>query len=218
MMTIYNTLVWATSTTGTTIQNSLVRTAFIPRLTQLKPWHVGQPCSEDGDFLLPGTPPPMKENDPTNWFPYDSQLQFETAQFLFTKCQMSASKVDALLDLWASSLYSHGAGPPFTNHRHMLNTIDSTTVGDVRWQCLSIRYTGEIPQINPPSWMSQEYDVWFRDPRLVVHKILGNRSFAGKINLRPFQEYTTDDQTRQYKDFMSGDWAWCYGSVRLTAS
>ena len=64
------------------------------------------------------------------------------------------------------------------------------------------------PADQPPSWMSQEYDVWFRDPRLMVHKILGNHSFAGKIDLRPFQEYTTDDQTRQYKDFMSGNWAW----------
>jgi len=71
--------------------------------------YLAQPCNEHGEFLENGTPPSVWVNDPQNWFPYDSQLQFETVEFLYTKCQMSAMKIDALLDLWASSLYPHGA-------------------------------------------------------------------------------------------------------------
>jgi len=168
----------------------------------------GQPCDENGVFLAPGTPPPVNANNPHDWYPYESQLQFETAEFLFSRCQMSAPKMDALLDLWASSLYPHQAQPPFSNHRHLYRTIDATTTGEVKWQCFSAGYTGEIPTVNPPPWMLKKYDVWFRDPRQVARQILGNSSFSNEIDLWPFEEYSTEDQTRQYKDFMSGEWAW----------
>jgi len=36
------------------------------------------------------------------------------------------------------------------------------------------------------------------------------------VDLCPFQEYTTDDQIQQYKDFMSGDWAWDQAVCFLT--
>ena len=121
---------------------------------------------------------------------------------------MSASKIDALLDLWASSLYPHGTQPPFVNHRQLYRTIDSTKLGDVNWQCLSASYTGDVPTIDPPEWMSQKFDIWYRDPCLVAHQILGNSSLKSEIDLRAFKEYSTDDQERHYKDFMSGEWAW----------
>ena len=159
-------------------------------------------------FLAPGTPPPVNANNPHDWYPYKSQLQFEMAEFLFSWCQMSVPKMDALLDLWASSLYPHQAQPPFSNHCHLYQTIDATTISNVKWQCFSAGYTGEIPAVNPLLWMSKKYDVWFRDPRQVARQILGNPSFSNEIDLQPFEEYLTEDQTRQYKDFMSGEWAW----------
>ncbi|KAF8419962.1 hypothetical protein L210DRAFT_3615588 [Boletus edulis BED1] len=166
------------------------------------------PCDEHGNLLPPGTPPAASVNDQNNWFPYDNQVQFKTTEFLYSKCHLSANKIDALLDLWAASLYPHGAEPPFKDHRHPHKVIDVMVTGDVKWQCFSVNYTGEIPTKNPPDWMLNKYDIWFRDPCQVVHKILGNPSFANEMDLSPFEEYSTDDQTRQYKDFMSGDWAW----------
>ena len=75
------------------------------------------------------------------------------AEFLFSQCQMSVLKMDALLDLWASSFYPYQAQPPFSNHCHLYQTIDATTIGNVKWQCFSAGYTGEIPSVNPPPWM-----------------------------------------------------------------
>ncbi|KAF8545768.1 hypothetical protein OG21DRAFT_1528267 [Imleria badia] len=143
-------------------------------------------CDPHGNFLPPGAPSPAHVNNNDNWFPYKNQLQFETAEFLYSKCQIS--------------LYPHGAEPPFQDHRHLHEVIDATIIGDVKWQSFSVSYTGEVPEVNPPDWMRQKYDVWFCDPRQVVHKILGNPSFASEMDLRPFAE--------QYKDFMSGEWAW----------
>ncbi|KAF9222493.1 hypothetical protein BS17DRAFT_669686, partial [Gyrodon lividus] len=98
-----------------------------------------------------------------DWSPYQDQLQFETAEFLFARCQMSAPKIDVLLDLWASTLYPYKA-KPFADHRHIYKTIDATAIGDVKWQSFSASYTGKIPTVNPPPWMLEKYLVWFRDP------------------------------------------------------
>ncbi|KAG9311626.1 hypothetical protein JVU11DRAFT_7853 [Chiua virens] len=78
---------------------------YHPKLTAL-------PCDRHGNPLPPGTPPITQANN-EDWFPYSNQLQFEMAEFLYLKCQMLASKIDTLLDLWAVSLYPHGAEPPF---------------------------------------------------------------------------------------------------------
>lgn len=169
-----------------------------------------RPCDEQGAFLDPGTRPAPASNQTNSedWTPYRDRVGFEVAEFLFTRNQMSAPQIDILLDLWAAGVLKHGDNPPFANHRHLYQTIDSTSVGDIKWDNFSVRYTGPVPSTNPPPWMQQEYKVWFRNPRHVVHRILGNPSFAGDLDFRPFREYRTDGDTRQFQDFMSGDWAW----------
>ncbi|KIJ67662.1 hypothetical protein HYDPIDRAFT_25141 [Hydnomerulius pinastri MD-312] len=44
----------------------------------------GCPCDEQGEFLAPGTPPPLDIAGSDNWAPYGDQIAFETAEFLFT--------------------------------------------------------------------------------------------------------------------------------------
>ncbi|KAG2055893.1 hypothetical protein BDR06DRAFT_981633 [Suillus hirtellus] len=53
----------------------------------------------------------------TNWTPYQNRVEFETAEFLFTRNQMSAKQIDMLLDLWATTLIKHNNAPPFANHK-----------------------------------------------------------------------------------------------------
>ncbi|KAN0077956.1 hypothetical protein V8E55_010013 [Tylopilus felleus] len=115
---------------------------------------------------------------------------------------MPAAKIDTLLDLWMSSLYPHGAQPPFRDHCHLYKVIDTTMAGDVRWQCFIVDYTGEVPNTDPPKWMVQKHEVWFCDSHQV------NPGFMDEMDLQPFQEFSMHDHTRHYKDLMSGDWAW----------
>ncbi|KIJ62072.1 hypothetical protein HYDPIDRAFT_95108 [Hydnomerulius pinastri MD-312] len=176
--------------------------------TQFYEWCTGRPCNERGEYLATGTPPPPKADNPTDWTPYDDRIQFETADFLFTRNQMAAPQIDALLDLWAATLLKHGDKPPFAHHRHLHQTIDNTPLGEIKWQKFSVHYTGEVPAMNPPPWMQESYEVWFRNPRAVTERILGNPSFASEMDYRPFREYSTEGDTRQFQDFMSGDWAW----------
>jgi hypothetical protein len=160
-------------------------------------------------------PPPQTEALPTDWTPYENRVAFETAEFLYTRNQMSVGQIDTLLDLWAATLIKHDDSPPFTGHHDLYETINSTPLGDVSWQTFSMSYSGTRPAENVPPWMTAEYDVWFRDPRLLVHIMLSNPDFAAEIEYVPYQDYT-DDNKRCYKNFFSGDWAWkqvvCYTS------
>ncbi|KAH9008916.1 hypothetical protein EDB83DRAFT_2531421 [Lactarius deliciosus] len=58
-----------------------------------------------------------------------------------------------------------------------------------------------------PSWMEGDYDVWFRDPRILVHNLLSNLDFKKGIDLAPFQERLSSG-VRRFQNFMSGIWAW----------
>jgi hypothetical protein len=51
-----------------------------------------------------------------------------------------------------------------------------------------LQYNDILPD-DAPSWMTSEYDIWFRNHRLLVHHILSNPDFDGKIDYAPVQEY-----------------------------
>lgn len=54
--------------------------------------------------------------------------------------------------------------------------------------------------------MTTKYQLWYRDPRKVIHNILANPDLADGIDYVPYRKF--QDNKRQYCDFMSGNWAW----------
>lgn len=120
---------------------------------------------------------------------------------------MSAGDIDFLFKLWAASLAAHDDLPPFSNHAEMYKSIDLTPFGDLPWGVFSLEYNGDIPDGDIPSWMEMEYDVWFRDPRTLIHNLLSNPDFNGEFDYAPVQEYDSKGRHR-FQNFMSGDWAW----------
>lgn len=169
----------------------------------------GAPCDQDGGFVPPNDPPPPYRPKPSidDWTPYSSRAEFETAEFLYSHEQMSASNIDTLLNLWAATLAVHNDSPPFSNHTDLYSTIDASPLGDVAWENFSLTYNGVTPADNVPSWMSSEYDVWFRDPLKLVQNLLSNPDFDNEFDYAPLQEYDLDGKHR-FQNLMSGDWAW----------
>ena len=55
--------------------------------------------------------------------------------------------------------------------------------------------------------MTKSYDVWYRNPWLLIHKLLANWDFYGEFDYIPFREFDAQKR-RRWQDFMSGDWAW----------
>ncbi|KAG2095439.1 uncharacterized protein F5147DRAFT_747730 [Suillus discolor] len=107
----------------------------------------------------------------------------------------------------AATLAKHRDTPPFADHKDLHSVIDATELGDVPWQSFSVQYLGERPEVVPP-WMDDEFEVWYRDPHAMAHNILANPTYKDEIDYVPFREYDALDDTRRWKDFMSGDWAW----------
>ncbi|GBE87942.1 hypothetical protein SCP_1201680 [Sparassis crispa] len=169
----------------------------------------GRPCDVNGNFVVEGSiPPPRTKAYMDDWTPYSSRVEFETAEFLFKRDQMSQSKINTLMDLWAASLLPYDADPPFADHADMYCTIDATPEGGIPWQSFTAAYTGTLPEGKVPSWMTANYDVWFRDPHAVIKSMLANPDFNNEFNAAPYREFTGPAGQRRYTNIMSGHWAW----------
>jgi hypothetical protein len=167
------------------------------------------PCDEEHNYLPPGTlPPPNPERRSSDdWTPYSDRHEFEMADFLYRRAQMSGANIDNLFDLWAAKSLASGDLPPFVDAADLYDTIDSTPLGDVPWQNISLKYTGTPPDDRTPAWMTAVYEAWFRDPHAVVKTMIGNPDYKEGFDVAPIYVSTSDGQ-RKYQNFMSGDWAW----------
>ena len=153
---------------------------------------------------MPPVPPPPRSVE--DWSPFNSRAGFELAEFLY-KEELSQPKVDKLLNIWAATLAPHNDEPPISNYRDLHTQIDSIDLGFVPWKAWTARYQGQRPVDSAaPSWMDEEYRLWYRDPRKVVHNILANPDFATAIDYAPYRDFR--EGKRSYCDFMSGDWSW----------
>ncbi|KAJ7240897.1 hypothetical protein C8J57DRAFT_1561882 [Mycena rebaudengoi] len=168
----------------------------------------GRPCDKDGNFLPPGAPPPQQHHAPPDDFtPYAERADFDLADLLYRRVQMSATHIDELMQNWASRA---GAGPPpFANHNDLYNTIDATEIGHVPWESFNVSWNGPLAPGDETPWKHQEYTVYFRDPRAVLQLQLANPDFKFEMDFSPKQVFGgADRNSREYMDFMSGNWAW----------
>lgn len=123
---------------------------------------------------------------------------------------MPATQINNLMDLIKVLLLQNGdvtLKPPFADKKDLYDVIDSTPLGDVSWQSFSVTYQGEKPSDNVPEWMDSSYEVCYRDPRDVIRNMLANPDFDGEIDYVPYRDFDVDGH-REWKDFMSGDWAY----------
>ena len=173
----------------------------------------------DGNVLPDGTPAPPRSNLPPNpWTPFDNAAHFLLADFLYRKVQMSGSNINELLEFWALSVMEHGidSTAPYESCHSLYATIDAIQDGDAPWQCLSVNSAhDDIPE-HAPSWQRQEYEVWYRDPDVVIRNMLDNPDFASQFDAAPYIATDTKSK-RRWTDFMSGHFAW-RRSVRIPFS
>lgn len=55
--------------------------------------------------------------------------------------------------------------------------------------------------------MLGEYDIWFRDPKIVLQNQLANPDFKDEFDYAPFQKFN-DNGKREWKDLMSANWVY----------
>ncbi|KAG6809036.1 hypothetical protein H0H92_001858, partial [Tricholoma furcatifolium] len=191
-----------------------------PRLRASKTLHrslTALPCDQDGNFLPPGAPPAPRITLADNpWSPYDNETQFRLAEFLYRRVQMSAANIDYLFELWAKSLLPSDGTGPFQSHNHMYGIIDATPLGDSPWKCFSISYDGDVAP-NDATWKSANYEVYYRDPDLVISHMLDNPDFNQQFDYVPYVRRDKNGQ-RTWNDFMSGNYAWYHADQIIDES
>lgn len=119
---------------------------------------------------------------------------------------MSAGNINELLQIWAATL-PPDEDPPFINKRDLHQSIDSIELGDAPWHSFSISFDGEIEEGDTTPWKHTTYEVWYRDPEVVLKNQLKNTDFANEIDLAA-KEVQDENEKSQYGDFMSGAWSW----------
>ncbi|KAF6751439.1 hypothetical protein DFP72DRAFT_991344 [Ephemerocybe angulata] len=170
------------------------------------PYLSGDPCDPNGFELPPGSEPQPDEDDDDPLFPFDSPEHFLLAEFLYSRVQMSAGNINYLMTLW-NAYQQQSSEPPYGGAKSLYSTIDSIPYGNIPWEGFKVKYDGELPAGDVPTWMTQEYEVWFRNPLDVMEAQLANPEFAHDIDYAA-KEVKSRDGKRQYIDLMSGEWAW----------
>lgn len=119
---------------------------------------------------------------------------------------MSAGKLNELMQLWAATL-PEDEDPPFADHNDLQAAIDEIAEGEVPWQAFTVSYNGALPEGEVPSWMTRQYEVWFRCPRELGKNMLANSDFAKEMDFVPKRVFG-EGGVREFKDLMSGNWVW----------
>ena len=166
-----------------------------------------RPCDSEGNFLPEGTPPSSAEGRALgDWAPFNSRDEFELADLLFTRTEMSRGQVDELMQIWAARTALEGGTAPFADSKDLHDAIDAIEEGDTPWYSFKVRYDGPCPTGKVPGWMDDSHQVFYRDPSQVVRMLLGNHKFDGNFDYVPYHEYENDEQ--KWGDFMSGSFCW----------
>ncbi|KAN0094367.1 hypothetical protein V8E55_002654 [Tylopilus felleus] len=193
-----------------TTNNLFDRPATKPALGVFRNYHdklTGEIYNADGQPIDSNAPcPPASDKQPDNWSPYGSKLQFESADFIFQQAEMSAGNIDWLFELWGDP--TAGGKPPFSDHKEIYQTIDATLLGDVPWDSIKLKYSGDHPDGAVPPWMDQTYEFWYRPAYALVVRMLSNTDFNSEFDYVPYRDFLADSNQRRYENLMSDDWAW----------
>lgn len=136
------------------------------------------------------------------------RLNFEWLIFYSKKVEMSQGDIDEIMDLWTLDIqrrFDVESGGPFSNHQDLLDTIDSIRSGSAPWKCLKTAVAENLPA-TAPEWQKTSYQVWYRDPDVVISNILANPDFSDHFDPAPYVHIGKDGK-RHWSDFMSGNFS-----------
>ncbi|KAL0946796.1 hypothetical protein HGRIS_012969 [Hohenbuehelia grisea] len=176
------------------------------------PYLTGKPCDRNGQPIAAGAEPePRTSNEPGDWAPFDGGPDFLMADLLFRKVEMSASNQDELFEILNIMMDKHDDQSPFSSAKDLYTTIDAATVGDALWQCFTTSFVGPLGA-NPPSWKLKEYEVWYRDPDVVLQNMLDNPDYASEFDYSPYIQID-ENGDRRWSDFSSSNFAWRHSDM-----
>jgi len=105
-----------------------------------------------------------------------AKSEFEVADFLYHRNQMSASDIDTLLNLWGASTGTQGGAPLFQTTETCMILLTQLHLA-TPMESFSLRLMGIDLKAKFSSWMDTDYNFWFCNPHQLVHNIISNPDF-----------------------------------------
>ena len=148
----------------------------------------------------------MPENP---WYPFEGWLWFDFAYHHFVCVQASENTINVNLDLLKAAV-TKGNGDlkfPWLSAKKMYKTIDQIQVqaGLAPFHSYHFQYRGPMLP-SPPKWMTQTYELYAHDPRLVLQQQLATPEFADQFTPVPYHRFK-ENGDQIFSNLMSGDWA-----------
>jgi Plavaka transposase len=91
-------------------------------------------------------------------------------------------------------------------HNPISDTIDATQVGDAPWKSFQACVDVDLPD-DAPSWRQRSYDIYYRDPDVIVTNLLDNPNFVGQFDTTPYVHLDAHGH-RRWSDFMSANFSY----------
>ncbi|KAF9528314.1 hypothetical protein CPB83DRAFT_767174 [Crepidotus variabilis] len=169
----------------------------------------GNPCNEDGEDLLPHSPPAPEEllTPEGSWRPFESRSVFDWAYLTFSEAKMSERLTNKFLKVWAASLLENGGGKtPWGNAKEFWATIDEVQHGSCPWKTYVVQYEGPLPA-SPPKWMTEEFHLCTQNSRTLLHEQVRNSKLKNNAHYTAYRQFNSQ-QERVFSNVMSADWVW----------
>ncbi|KAJ8489514.1 hypothetical protein ONZ45_g13551 [Pleurotus djamor] len=120
----------------------------------------GDICDAEGHWIPPDSEPPPPDATDNPWAPFEDKAQFELADLLYRKVEMSATNQDDLFGILQEMNEVHGHPAPFVNRKDMYNKIDAIPLGDVPWKRIYARFPGVVTD-DDAEWKKDVMTVFF---------------------------------------------------------
>ncbi|EJF60224.1 hypothetical protein DICSQDRAFT_63569 [Dichomitus squalens LYAD-421 SS1] len=145
-----------------------------------------------------------KEAGKGRWAPFESEEEWELAQWLLTS-GLSQQAIDKYLKL---DITRNRTQPSYKSKYHLLNKIDDLPRGHANWSVEVFEAQGdEVDEEGKPK--KEIVELWKHDVVDCVRELIGNPLFRDALRYAPEHEYADDEgHTRIYSNMWGGNWWW----------
>ena len=97
--------------------------------------------------------------------------------------------------------------PSFTSNYTFQQKINKLHTG-AQWECKIIKTTGDL-QDEDGELLTEENELWVRDPIECIRELIGNPAFRDHMAYVCQQVFTDKEgKTRRYDEMWTGEWWW----------
>ncbi|KIJ50249.1 hypothetical protein M422DRAFT_245496 [Sphaerobolus stellatus SS14] len=135
--------------------------------------------------------------------PFEDREEWDLASWLMSS-GISQTAIDKFLKL---DITRNRTKTSYLDKHNLLEKVDSLP-GGAGWTCYSFSIRGDMLDYNGER-ITEELDIWFRDPVECVRELMGNPIFRNVLKYAPERLYNDKEKLEQvYNEMWTAEWWW----------